>query len=148
MPSLDPAVGKRYLTATGAPVKVLGVHEGIMVLQGLASDNRLRVPADYPLRSFDPKQAVGEMRPSPYSPRSKSLAALGSPAAAKPLAPLIDAMLLAGGHTMRGIVREVRRKASAACKGKDLKANVRARIYWLKKRGRQVSVKGLVQLQA
>lgn len=135
MPSPDPTVGKRYLTATGAPVQVLEVHEGIMTLQGLASDNRLRVPVDYPLRQFDPKQAVGTMRPRPYTPRSKSVAALGSPAAAKPLAPLIDAMLLAGGHTMRGIVRELRRKASAACRGKDLKANVRARLYWLKRRG-------------
>ncbi len=57
-------------------------------------------------------------------------------------------MLLAGGRSMRGIVREVRRKASVSCHGKDLKANIRARIYWLKKRGCQVSVKGLVQLQA
>lgn len=144
MSSPDPAVGKRYLTATGAPVQVLEVHEGIMVLQGLASDNRLRVPVDYPLRRFDPKQAVGEMRPSPYSPRSKSVGALGNPAAAKPLAPLIDAMLLAGGHTMHGIVREVRRRASAASRGKDLAANVRARIYWLKKRGRHVAIKGRV----
>ncbi|MBI4376145.1 MAG: hypothetical protein HY549_06805 [Elusimicrobia bacterium] len=54
----------------------------------------------------------------------------------KPLAPLIDAMLLAGGKTMRGIVREVRRKASAACEGKDLNANVRARMYWFRRKGR------------
>lgn len=53
----------------------------------------------------------------------------------KPLAPIIDAMLLAGGHTMRGIVRELRRKASSACQGRDLKANVRARLYWFKRRG-------------
>ena len=39
---------------------------------------------------------------------------------------------------MRGILRELRRKASAACRGKDLKANVRARIDWLKKRGHVV----------
>ena len=56
----------------------------------------------------------------------------------KPIAPLIDAMLLAGGHTMRGIVRELRRKASAACRGKDLKANIRARLYWLRRKGRVV----------
>ncbi len=51
-------------------------------------------------------------------------------------------MLLAGGKTMRGIVRELRCKASASCRGKDLKANVRARIYWLRKRGQMAGVKG------
>ncbi len=44
-------------------------------------------------------------------------------------------MLLASGHTMRGIVRELKRRASAACRGKDLKANVRARLYWFKRKG-------------
>lgn len=52
MPSLEPRAGKRYLTAAGAPVQVLEVHEGIVVLQGLASDNRFVAPAGYPLRPF------------------------------------------------------------------------------------------------
>lgn len=34
---------------------------------------------------------------------------------------------------MRGIVRELQRKASAACHGRDLRANVRARLYWLRR---------------
>ncbi len=41
----------------------------------------------------------------------------------------------AGGKTMRGILRELRRKASVACRGKDLQANVRARLYWLRRKG-------------
>ncbi|MBI3553032.1 MAG: hypothetical protein HY077_11005 [Elusimicrobia bacterium] len=45
-------------------------------------------------------------------------------------------MLLAGDMTMRGIVREIQRKAGSACRGRDLRANVRARLYWLKRRGR------------
>lgn len=133
MSSLDPKAGNRYLTVTGAPVQVLEVHEGLMVLQSLASDNRLCVPAGYPLQPFDQGKAAWEMRPALYSPRSKKVKGLAAPG--KPLAPIIDAMLLAGGKTMRGIVRELRRKASAACRGKDLKANVRARLYWFQKRG-------------
>jgi len=54
----------------------------------------------------------------------------------KALAPLIDAMLLTGNMTMRGIVRELQRKASSVCHGRDIRANVRARLYWLKRRGR------------
>lgn len=53
----------------------------------------------------------------------------------KPLALLVDAMLLPDNTTMRGILRELQRKASAACRGKDLRANIRARIYWLKNKG-------------
>jgi hypothetical protein len=45
-------------------------------------------------------------------------------------------MLLVGNMTMRGIVRELQRKASAVCHGRDLPANVRARLYWLRRRGR------------
>lgn len=135
MPAFSPKVGVRYLTPTGAPVQVLEVQENVIVLQGLASDNRLRVPGGYPLQPFDPEKAVSEARPSPYNPRARQTESV---APVKPIAPLIDAMLLAGNKTMRGILRELRRKASAACHGRDLEANVRARVYWLKKKGRVV----------
>lgn len=79
------------------------------------------------------------MKLNPYQPRGPR--SRKEPSSPKVLAPLIDAMLLAGGNTMRGIVREVRREAGISCRDKDLKANVRARIYWLKKRGHQVVVK-------
>lgn len=65
MSTLDPKVGSRYLTVAGAPVQVLEVHDGLMVLQGLASDNRLCVSTAYPLQPFDQKKAAWEMRPSP-----------------------------------------------------------------------------------
>jgi hypothetical protein len=55
-------------------------------------------------------------------------------------------MLLAGGHTMRGILREFRRKASAACHGKDLQANVCARLYWLKRKGYTIDTDELGRL--
>ncbi len=45
-------------------------------------------------------------------------------------------MLLAGNMTMRGIVRELQHKASSSCHGRDLRANVRARLYWLRRKGR------------
>jgi hypothetical protein len=138
MPANSPAVGTQHLTVTGTPVQVLEVHQDAVVLQGLASDNRIRVPASYPLQPFDPNKAAWQTRPRPYSPRSRKTGTVTNPAQAKPLAPLIDAMLLAGNMTMRGILRELRRKASAACRGKDLKANVRARLYWFRKRGRRV----------
>ncbi|HAZ09076.1 MAG TPA: hypothetical protein DCZ01_11290 [Elusimicrobia bacterium] len=99
-------------------------------------DNRLGVPAAYPLQAFDQEKAAWEMRTAPYNSRSKKVK--GRVAQNKPLAPIIDAMLLAGGHTMQGILREVRRRASAASRGKDLAANVRARMVSYTRKGWQV----------
>ena len=48
---------------------------------------------------------------------------------------------------MRGILRELRRKASVSCHGKDLKANVRARMYWLRRKGYRVDVDGQARLK-
>jgi hypothetical protein len=50
---------------------------------------------------------------------------------------------------MRGVVREVQRRASAACRGKNVKAGVRARIYWLQKRGMTLhrDAEGRVQIR-
>lgn len=146
MPSPEPRAGERYLTAAGVPVQVLEIREGIMVLQGLASDNRFVAPAGYPLRPFKGGAAAFEARLSPYrGPQGKPCRGQAQP---KLLAPIIDAMLLAGGITMRGIVRELRRKASAACRGKDLQANVRARMYWFRKRGYTIESDQLGHLNA
>ncbi|MBI4375325.1 MAG: hypothetical protein HY549_02630 [Elusimicrobia bacterium] len=106
-----------------------------MLLQSLVSDNRIAVPPDYPLLSY--REPAFETRACAYSRRPKR-AETRTPPRPKPLAPLIDAMLLAGNKTMRGILRELRRKASASCRGKDLKANVRARLYWFRQKGRTV----------
>ena len=126
-------IGRTYLTSSGLPVRVARLGDGLIVLQSLASDNRFVAPASYPLEPMKLKNSAFAVNPDPYQARGPRLRKEPSPQ--KPLAPIIDGMLLAGGKTMRGMVREVRRKASASCRGKDLQANVRARIYWLRRRG-------------
>ncbi len=49
---------------------------------------------------------------------------------------------------MIGIVRQLKRKASVSCRSKDLQANVRARIYWLKRRGYTIATDMLGRLKA
>ncbi|HOX24017.1 MAG TPA: hypothetical protein PLL10_11165 [Elusimicrobiales bacterium] len=134
MAILNPEPGDRYLTVTGAPVQILKVQEDDVLVQSLASDNRFYLPNEYPLCPFKLEAAVWEMRPGLYiarSERPKSPRTVPQ----KQLAPIIDALLLEGGLSMKGIAREVRRRASAACRGKNLRANIRARLYWLKKKG-------------
>ncbi len=131
-------VGSRHLTPTGLPVQVAEIHTSdMMVLQSLVSDNRIAVPPGYPLYPMGRRGSAFETRANPYTLRPKRAETI-IPKPYKPLAPLIDAMLLAGNKTMRGIVREIKRKAGAQCKGKDIRANVRARIYWLRKRNHRV----------
>jgi len=138
MQPITPKKGARYLTVTGTPIQILEIQDGYVLAQSLVSDNKICLPADYPLFPFKPDAAVGEMRPGPYVPRSARPKGIKEHPA--PLAPIIDALLLKGGLSIRGIAREVRRRASASCRGKDVMANVRARLYWLQKRHYRVEV--------
>lgn len=54
------------------------------------------------------------------------------------LAALIDPLLLAGGMTVKEIAAELASKAADAAKGKDLAANVRARMVSYTRKGWQV----------
>ena len=54
------------------------------------------------------------------------------------LAAIIDPMLLAGGHTTQEIAAELAKKAGEAAKGKDLAANVRARMVSYTRKGWKV----------
>ncbi len=54
------------------------------------------------------------------------------------LAALIDPLLLAGGMTVKEIAGELAGKAAEAAKGKDLAANVRARMVSYTRKGWQV----------
>lgn len=141
-----PKIGEDYLTPTGYPVRVLGVQNGSMVLQCLATDNRLVFPSAYPLEPFDEGEATVPLKPAPRQagPGSNSPDAQ----ARKQLAPIIDTLLLKGGATMLGIVRMLKRRASAACRGKDVKANVRARMYWFRRRGYAIDTDELGRLKA
>ncbi|HAZ08751.1 MAG TPA: hypothetical protein DCZ01_09590 [Elusimicrobia bacterium] len=106
--------------------------DGYLMLRSLATDTRFTLPEACPLKPADGTGGEARFRPTSPSPSEPQAPSRRE----QPLAPIIDAMLLAGGHTMRGIVRELQRKAGSACHGRDLRANVRARLYWLRRRGR------------
>lgn len=133
----SPKPGDRCVTVSGLPVQVVRTDGEVLVLQSLVSDNQFAVPQSCILRPFAEAAAQFQTRSTPYRRRPKGAVIVGQKLN-KPLAPLIDAMLLAGGKTMRGMVRELKRKASVACQGRDLEANIRARTYWLRKAGKAV----------
>jgi len=129
-------IGERYATVTGLPVLLVGMESGFLMLQSLVTDNQVAVPGAYPLQPISDDEKLFETRSSPYYGRSgRDLAGSRPP---KQLAPVIDALLMKGGLTMKGLVRELKRRASSACGGKNVPANIRARLYWMRRRGCQV----------
>ncbi len=137
-------VGQCYLTPTGVAAQLVGKADGYLMLRSLATDTRFTLPVACPLKPAD-----GKGREARFGPTSTSPSEPQAPSRREqPLAPIIDAMLLAGGKTIRGIVRELQRKASAACHGRDLRANVRARLYWFRHKGCSVrqDVQGRIQV--
>lgn len=51
------------------------------------------------------------------------------------LAAIIDPYLIEGGHLVRDIASEVTKRAGEAAKGRDIEANVRARLVSFKRKG-------------
>ena len=127
-------VGQCYLTPTGVAAQLVGKADGYLMMRSLATDTRFTLPVACPLKPADAKDVDTRFQPTSSSPSEPRVPSRRE----QPLAPIIDAMLLAGGKTMRGIVRELQRKASAACEGRDLRANIRARLYWLRRKGSAV----------
>lgn len=118
-------IGDVCATASGLSVRIEAVRAGALIVTSLASSNRYAIPEAYPLK----RVRRGDPAPGGAAPTRLP----GSP-----LSAVIDALLLGGELTMRGILREAKRKASAACRGKDLPANVRARVYWLRAKGYRI----------
>ena len=71
------------------------------------------------------------------SPKGKAARSVGSNGGGS-LAAIIDPMLLAGGKTVKEIAAELAKKAAEAAKGKDLAANVRARMVSYTRKGWRV----------
>mgnify|MGYP001240461953 CR=1 FL=1 len=127
--------GKNYITQTGLPVKVIAINSDNMLLQSLVTDNRLCVPLNYPLSPFNRKKPISELKDKPYILPSERIKSKNLNK--KPLSAIIDKLLLPGKrYTMKGLIREIKRRASSQCKDKDIAANIRARIYWLEKRNK------------
>src|SRR3989338_6326193 len=97
------AVGERYLTATGVPVQVLGFRGELVLIQSLASENRYPLPLAYPLRPFDNREPAFPVKERPNRPIDSAQPTVAPEK--RRLSPLIDAMLLAGEMTMKGIVK-------------------------------------------
>jgi hypothetical protein len=130
--------GKKYLTKTGIPVTMLGPKGTKMVLKVETTGNKTEVDGDYELRPYDEGKLSKDARLlMKANGKSKNGAPKGKSREGS-LAAIIDPLLFAGEHTVKEIAAELAKKAAAAAKGKDLEANVRARLYSFRKKGASI----------
>ena len=126
MKASEAKIGEKYLSRTGIPVTVLGGKGGKAILKLETTGSTIRVNGDY------------ELRPVPPQSPKDSQKGKGTPQQPTSLAAIADPLLLAGGHTVKEIAAELAKKAGNDAQGKDLEANVRARLVSYTRKGWQV----------
>jgi len=124
-------IGCCYINELGDVLLLAGFFEGLLAMRSLMSASRYFVSPSRPLR-LAKEEDMGRVN---YMPAPAPAPTEGFYRKGKVLSAIIDALLMHGGMTITGIAREVQRRASSACAGKDVRANIRARIHWLQRRG-------------
>lgn len=131
-------VGEKYLTKKGIPVTVVGAKGDRIIVKLESSDKQIGIPKNSELRPYDEKAISNVAR---IFIKANGKGKNGGKTKAKKensMAAIIDPMLLAGGKTVKEIAAELAKKAPEAAKGKDLEANVRARMVTYTRKGWQV----------
>jgi len=130
--------GEMYLSRTGIPVTVMGLRNGKVLIKLKTTGTTTMVNGDYELKPYSEK-GIGKDSKVILKANGKDKMAVKVKAKREgSLAAIIDPMLLAGGKTVPEIAAELAKKAGDAGKGKDLNANVRARMVSYTRKGWQV----------
>ena len=138
MKASEAKVGETYLSRTGIPVTVVGPKNGKTLIKLKTTGTFTMVNGDYELKPYTEK-GVGKDSKLLLKVNGKGKKT-GKAEAKKggSLAAIIDPFLLAGGKTTQEIAAELSKKGGEAAKGKDLNANVRARMVSYTRKGWQV----------
>jgi len=138
MKANEAKVGEMYLSRTGIPVTMVGPKNGKFLIKLKTTGTFTMVNGDYELKPYEEK-GVGKDSKLLLKVNGKGKAE-GKAKAKKEgsLAAIIDPFLLAGGKTVAEITVELAKKAGEAGKGKDLAANIRARMVSYTRKGWQV----------
>ena len=132
MKANDAKAGEMYLSRTGIPVTVMGPKNGKVLIKLKTTGTFTMVNGDYELKPYEEK-AIGKDSKALLKADSRVKSRKGGS-----LAAIIDPMLLAGTKTVAEMASELAKKAGEAGKGKDLAANVRARMVRYTRKGWKV----------
>ena len=135
MKASEAKTGQKYLTQKGVVATKTGEKDG-KILMTLASGIVFRCGPDYELKPVDGKTHKPSSAPKKAESAPKEKHVADAPRVS--MGSIIDPYLLGGGHTVAEIAVELGRKAGDAAKGKDLEANVRARMVSYTRKGWEV----------
>ena len=131
MNAIDAKVGQKYLSKKGTPVTVVG-HKGDKVVVRIGgSENDIEVAKSYELKPYKESNISKETK---TLGRANQTNGSGKPKRPS-LSAVIDPMLFAGGKTAKEIAELAIKRAADLAKGKDVEANVRARMVSFSRKG-------------
>ncbi|MCG3204854.1 MAG: hypothetical protein KCHDKBKB_01571 [Elusimicrobia bacterium] len=134
MNAIKTTIGEKYLSKKGTPVTVVGHKGDKVILKVSGSDNEVPVAKDYELQPYNRAQISKDARHLEQSNGTKT----GRKPRGESVSAIIDPLLFAGGKTVKEIAELVTKKAAALAKGRDMEANVRARMVTYSRKGWKV----------
>ena len=132
MDAIKAKIGEKYLSKKGTPVVVVAHKGDKVVLKIRGSENEIDVAKDYELKPYKESEVSKDAR---ALIRANGQAKKGGRSKEGSVAALIDPLLFAGGKTAQEIAELVTKQASDLAKGKDVNANVRARMVSYSRKG-------------
>lgn len=132
MNAIETKVGQKYLSPKGTPVTVIAHRGDKVILKVSGSDNEVPVAKTYALK---PYKAAEVSRDARAFERANGDPKKGGRKKEGSVATLIDPLLFAGGKTTQEIAALVTKQAGALAKGRDINANVRARMVTYSRKG-------------
>lgn len=133
MEAIKSEIGKKYLSKKGTAVTVTGLKGDKVRVLVHVSGNEVEVPGTYELRPFNEADISQSdqifLRGDGKRNRERREGALSN---------IIDPHLFAGHMTIRQIAEALVKEAGPAAIGKNLEANVRARMVSFRRKGWRV----------
>lgn len=131
MDAIKAEIGKKYLSKKGTPVTIIG-HKGDKVILKIASsDNEIAVANNYELKPYNKSQISKDAR---FLENANGAKGRRNPNG-ESISGIIDPLLFTGGKTVKEIAALVIKNAGTLAKGKDMEANVRARMVTYSRKG-------------
>ncbi len=139
MNASEAKLNEKYLTKSGIPVVVVRRDGDKVVLRAETTGNENTVERTYPLQAYTEEKVNRDAKLLlKANGKAKKDGKSGKKVRDGSLAAIIDPFLVAGGHTIKEIAAELKKKAGPQANGKDLEANCRARLWSFKRKGYSV----------
>lgn len=135
MTAKEAKIGQKYLTKTGVPVTPVEQKGDKVVVRVETTGNKIEVDKAYDLKPFNEAQVSKDAKLLLKAKGRDKDGKAEKKVREGSFAALIDPMLLSGKFTIKQMDGELQRTANHLCKGKNVQANIRARLFSFRRKG-------------